>query len=189
MCLRAQDNKCDMTPSQSNESISKLATLLEARLYKSAHSFESYCDLQTLESRMRVVLFHLKNQRQQKRRKRQTAIGHQRSDLLKQKMGLTQYARAEHLVKQIQQRKNLLAGQSCTKCQINGTCAPSMVIQFGEHLPAPVRDLFFRTPFVEVFSKYPLEMIHTLHWQQLQEMMEQAERHLQEYDSWKMIHG
>lgn len=182
MCLRAQDNKCDMKPSQSKESIRKLASMLEDRLYKSAISFESYCDLQTLESRMRVVLFHLRNQRLRHKKKRSNITSQKQRQLLKQVMGLSQYAKAEWLVHEILQRKNLLAGQSCAKCH-SSTAAPSL----GEHLPTPVKDLFFRTPFCDIFDKCPIERINALSLHRLKQMMDQAERNMEEYDSWKMV--
>ena len=140
---------------------------------------------------MRVVLYHLKNQRQRTKRRKSSITAQKRSHLLQRKMGLSQYSRAEWLVHEIQQRKNLLAGQSCTKCQINGTCTSILqmpqTVPFGESLPTPVRNLFFRTPFLNVFTKYPLERIEPLSWQQLQHLMEQAERHMEEYDAWRML--
>jgi hypothetical protein len=190
LCLKAQDNKCDMKPSQSHESIRKLAALLETRLYQSAISFESYSDLSTLQSRMRVVLYHLKNQRQRTKRRKSSRNAQKRGLLLQQKMGLVQYERAEWLVHEIRQRKNLLAGQSCTKCQLNGTCTllPStQTVPFGESLPTPVRNLFFRTPFCDLFQKYPLERIEHMSWQHVNNLMEQAAQHMEEYDAWRIL--
>jgi len=194
MCLRAQDNKCDMKPSQSSDSLRKLASMLEKRLYKSAISFESYCDLQTLESRMRVVLYHLRSQKEKRKKKRQSLTSQKRALILKQKMGLQEFARAEWLVYEIRQRKASLAGQSCAQCQMDkSSCSvntkTTKAKPFGEQLPTPVRDLFFRTPLLDIFGKYPVERIQqpSLSRLALQRFVQQAERHMEEYDAWKMV--
>lgn len=191
MCLRAQDNKCDMKPSQSQDTIRKLASALEKRLYKSAISFESYCDLQTLESRMRVVLYHLRNQKNKRKKRTKSVISHQRKQLLQQLLGFEDYTRAEWVVHEIYQRKTSLAGQNCGQCQIGSKSCPPLrqkAQPFGEHLPNPVKDLFFRTPLLDIFSKYAVERIQSLSYHHLQRLMEQAERHLEEYDIyWKMM--
>ena len=90
------------------DSVRKLACMLEERLHKSAVSSESYCDLLTLGSRMRVVLYHLRNQQQNKKR-RQSQTYHRSRQVLQQKLGLHDYVRAEWLVDEIHQRKTSLA--------------------------------------------------------------------------------
>ncbi|CAJ1966007.1 unnamed protein product [Cylindrotheca closterium] len=203
MCLRTQDNKNDMKPSKSRDSLRKLASMLEQRLYQSAISFESYCDLQTLESRMRVVLYQLRNQREQKKRQETSRISQKRSQVLQQIMGAQEYARAEWLIYEIHQRKTTLAGQSCGQCRQlpNGSLLCPLPLprgggrrktttqplaSFGEHLPTPVKNLFFRTPLLDVFGKYPVDRILKLPNHQLQRLMDQAERHMEEFDAWNI---
>jgi hypothetical protein len=188
MSLRAREEKCDMRPDRSNEIIHKIAVNLEKRLYKSAVSFESYCDMRTLESRLKVVLYEWTSQRRDKKRRRSSLTKRRRSQFLKEKLGRAGYALAEWLVVEIKQKRTSLASESCAQCQIRNPDI-SITSSFGEQLPLPVRNLFFNTPLVDVFETYSLQRLQYYGHHYLEELIVQAEKTMREYDDWKLTNS
>jgi hypothetical protein len=181
MCLRAREEKCDMRPDNSNENIHKIAVNLEKRLYKSAVSFESYCDMRTLESRLKVVLYEWTSQRRDKKKRRISLTKRRRSQFLKEKLGHEEYALAEWLVVEIKQKRTSLASESCAQFQITSS--------FGEQLPLPVRILFFNTPLVDVFETCSLQRLQYYGHHYLEELIVQAKKNMREYDDWKLTNS
>jgi hypothetical protein len=177
-----------MSPDRSNETMHKIAVTLEKRLYKSAVSFESYCDKKTLESRLKVVLYEWKSQRRDKKKRLSSLTKRRRSQFLKQKLGLEEYVLAEWLVVEIKQKRTSLASESCAQCQIRNPDMP-ITSSFGEQLPLPVRNLFFNTPLVEAFETYSLQRLQYYGHHYLEELIVQAENTMREYDDWKLTNS
>lgn len=177
-----------MRPDHSDQTIHRIAVNLEKRLHMSAVSFKSYSDVETLESRMKVVLFNWKHQRSERKLRRGSLTKMKRRLFLKEQLGPSQYDLAFWLVNEIKQRRTSLVSENCGKCQIANPDMPTTAT-FGEQLPLPVRNLYFSTPLVDVFEKYSLERIQNHGHHYLEELVTQARTNLQEYDDWKLINS
>ena len=165
----------DNDSQQPSPALSRLARVLEQRLYSSAKNCAEYCDTTTLESRLRTVL----QQRRIQRLRSHTQP--QRQLFLKQRLGLDKFHQLDQLVTQIQQEKNELVGQSCPNCQFRG---PKLNTAFEAKLPIPVQLLFFDTPLVDVFRKYSISRLTAQ--QDFRRLEQQAQQHLSEFQTWKM---
>eukprot|EP00980_Cylindrotheca_fusiformis_P016857 scaffold5088_cov98-Cylindrotheca_fusiformis.AAC.8 len=185
LCLHAKDEDHDLEPDRSKKTIRKLAVTLEARLYRSAISFESYSDVKTLESRTKVVLVQWKQKLLERKRRRCSLTNMKRRQLLREQLGPEMYDLAVRLVDEINQKRAALASENCAKCQRANPQLP-MTPTFGEQLPIPVRSLFFQTPLVDVFEKFSLDRIRYSGHHYLEELVKQAERNLRYYEQWKL---
>jgi hypothetical protein len=188
LCLNAQERPlCSNATDES--SIQKVATVLEQGLFKSASNFGAYCDISTLETRLRVVLKALKSQQQQSRKQRMNGMMKtRRRKSLQQRLGLEQYNRMNFFVATITCEKTELVGSSCSKCKLQKPKGAAQLMidgSFGTHLPGPVRDLFLNTPLVDVFQKYSLQRLDGVNWKGL---LAQAEANIHAYNAWKSEH-
>ena len=100
------------------------------------------------------------------------------------KLGQDKYSHATYLVSEIKIKKLSLLAENCPKCRLANPDMDS-TSSFSESLPIPVRNLFFNTPLPEIFEKYSLERVQNYGPYYLNELIQQAETHLQEYVAWK----
>jgi hypothetical protein len=151
-----------------DEIISQLAKRLEQLLFQSATSFESYCELPTLEPRLRIVL----TVQLQRRLSKSSKLN--RGRILRKILGKAKFNRVQDLVRDIRLQKNKKV--ATMKCS-GGTCS----LPFRQRLPQPVRDLFFNTSLLDAFERSPLENSPILEWDAL---IAAAEDNLQAYHEW-----
>lgn len=193
MCLKDQTERKSIIISSSNssrnkipseEAIQRIAKILENHLFTSAPTFKIYCDTSTLNSRVLDVLRKWRSRRQGRVARRNSVIKKRRSQILVEKLGRDTYSHAAWLVSEITIKKTSLIGENCPKCRLANPKMDS-TSPFSERLPIPVRNLFFNTPLPEIFEKYSLERVQSYGPYYLNEVIQQAEAHLQEYVTWK----
>lgn len=197
---------------RNHQTIHQTATTLEHLLYQhSQKSIKTYQDLSTLDSRLRGLMTILVRRRIMKRtgqsKKRISSGGSSgchntrtigdgtptgreipfprartRSQILWKILGKSKYKEIEQLLQEIRLAKMKKVASFCGSNQ----CTTSLRLcgkTFDTQLPQVVRQLYFETPLIDCFERYPLEKLPHLPWQVL---LDQAQSNLLAYKLWEL---
>jgi hypothetical protein len=112
-----------------------------------------------------------------------TIPGSTRGDVLVTILGDAKYREIKNLLYEIRLVKMKKVAAFCGSLR----CAPlrfhTSAKTFDQQLPKVVRQLYFETPLVDCFEKYPLEKLAHLPWQKL---INQAQSNLLAYQLWEL---
>ena len=188
--IRIIESKLSKTNGQRDaptECITSIAKALEEKLYSTSKSNQTYCDMSTLDERIRVLVTAQLQRRLLKK------CRENRTQQLKEIVGLPRYKIVYDLVQDIKIQKNekvasmeCLGGGSSTLYNNMNDPTPPMTAKtcsrpFKETLPLPVRKLFFETKLVEVFEKSPISSAKLVNWD---ELIHEAKTNLEKYLEW-----
>lgn len=193
--------------------IDATAKALEHLLFQQSQgNIKDYQDLSTLDSRLRDLMTVLVRRRMMKRTlgtgkqpqqswkaKRTISGGSKaasttnnagntqlstRKKLLLQILGKVEFNRIEKLVLEIAEVKTKRVATFCGQ----QSCVPLRLCgqTFQTNLPSVVRQLYFETPLVDSWQRYPMEKLSRLPWK---EMVHQAQSNLLAYQMWEMELG
>ena len=184
-CLCYSARHLQTRSAKKNESfrskLPSMAKCLDKLLYERAADLESYCNMATLGDRINEIM----NEQLQKRSFISCKQDLSREQVLKELMTGPKYEMAFKLVREIKLHK--LRRVANGKCGPLGSCErrlpsdnedPGEDISARESLADPVANLFFNTPLLEIFERYPLHRLKEQNWNML---LVQAIQNLREY--------
>ena len=114
-----------------------------------------------------------------------TRPGSTRADVLVKILGQAKYKEIKNLLFEIRLIKMKKVATFCGthRCAPRGLPVYTAAKTFDQQLPKVVRQLYFETPLVDSFEKYPLEKLAHLPWQDL---VNQAQSNLLAYQLWEL---
>jgi len=107
---------------------------------------------------------------------------HHRTAVLKQCLGAQQYQRLQSILEQVQ-HLGVARGCCCAASDESATSSSSP-LQGHTQAPAAVRQLFFHTDLLRVVYRTPVEQLLRQQQQDWEDLLQQAERHIADYQAW-----